>query len=545
MDELHRVRSMGKTGAHPCRTRSQRPSQRCTVTRQFTRLAAVFLCLTCTVCGKKTEEKPEPAVKPTGAGAANATSADQGAVTEAAAAKQVAAHKALPSKQPISLLPDIAESDVIKLLETWVKAQNAGDFETYASLYAERFHGTKRSGTRSRTFQRRAWLRDRKRMFGKAMQVEATEPEVLATAGTARLLFEQSWASGRYKDIGPKQLVVVRERGELKIAREEMLQSVVDNSGPKASAIGAEHFGFVVQDGGFYLVLNTRPKRDWADGKRLRLLQAGSYASVTSPAKLDKIPATLTAWRGRKVALYGPQGEVCRGQAVALAIMARVRPHFGTVQYWRGDLDAKPDGATVAREAWRLGDTGRLLVARLLPMPGHDCRAATWGRSAEETPPKVAAPIAMEPIVAARAMAELKKLKGFELVQQAFVAEVPLPRALTWDAIKGASVKVTMLGTTDASARFVSVAISAGDGCGDFQGDFWAIWRVVGEGKTARLQLLTDDTAPGRLFVPRSASDMDADGRYEFLGSDALLQPAGPILRHTESIEVPSLDCPC
>lgn len=502
-------------------------------------------------CGKPAPPKPTPAEQAASAKAAadkiaaEKAAAEVKAVAAAKEAKKAAVAKAMPKKQQIKLLPDIKESDVLKLLETWVKAQNGGDYEAYAALYAERFFGTKRSGSRSRSFKRKAWLRDRKRMFQKQLTVEAKEPEVLATAGTARLLFEQSWASGNYKDVGPKQLVIVRERGELKIAREEMLRSIVDKSGPKAKALKGDSFGFVLHDNGPYLVLHTQPKREWADGKRLRLLQAGSYASVTSPAKTDKLPAELTAWQSRKVVLYGPQGEVCRGQAVALSVMARVRPHFGTVNYWRGDLDAKPDGATVAREAWRLGDTGRLLVARVLPMKGSDCRGAIWGRSAEEKVPTLATPVAVDPFVAAKAMAALTKLKGFALIQKEYVAEVPLPRALTWHKFKGASAKVAMLATADGMHRFIGVGVAAGDGCGEFQGDLWAMWRVIGEGKKSRLQLLTDETAPGRVFMPRAGADMDGDGRFEFMSVDGLLQPAGPVLRSTLSVEVPSLDCPC
>ncbi len=449
------------------------------------------------------------------------------------------------TKPAVRVLPNIGEAAVTHLLETWVKAQNEGDFETYAALYAEHFYGTKRSGNRARSFKRSAWLRDRKRMFGKRMSVEARDPEVLTTAGTAMVHFEQSWASGRYKDVGPKQLVIVRERGELRIAREEMLGSEVKRGGPKAAVIDSRDFGFVLHDDGPYMVLHTAPDKSWAKGKQLRLLQAGSYASVTSPAVVGKLPEALRSWRGRTVQLYGAKGRVCRGQVVGLHVMSRVRPHGATVSYWRGDEKSRPDGGSIAREAWRLGDTGRVLVGKVMPLQGNDCRGALWSRDAERDAPQLAVPVAVDPPIAARAVAALRKLRSYKTLQKAYVSEVPLPRALEWDRYKAAAPTVSFLANSDGTRRFVSVSVRAGDGCGDFYGELWAIWRIVGEGPKARLQLLTDDAVPGRVFIPRAAADVDGDGRMEFIGSDGLLQPTGPILRESLSVETPSLECPC
>jgi hypothetical protein len=40
--------------------------------------------------------------------------------------------------------------------------------------------------------------------------------------------FTQTWASGKYKDVGTKELIILDEDGELRIFREEMLESVKD-----------------------------------------------------------------------------------------------------------------------------------------------------------------------------------------------------------------------------------------------------------------------------------------------------------------------------
>ena len=146
-----------------------------------------------------------PTAAPTAAPAADPGKAAEG---DKAAAPQ-------PAKPaPTMVVADITTAQVNGLVEQWVKSQNDGDFEAYQSLYAEKFFGTKRSGKNQRSFERKGWLRDRKRMFGKRMTVSVSGVEMSRTAESAVVHFEQEWASGRYKDAGPKQLVLVRQGGE-------------------------------------------------------------------------------------------------------------------------------------------------------------------------------------------------------------------------------------------------------------------------------------------------------------------------------------------
>lgn len=111
------------------------------------------------------------------------------------------------------------------LLGAWLRAQNQGDFAAYQALYASDFRGVRRSGKQAVPLDREGWLKDRARMFRKPMKVSASAPQVSREGAAVVLLFEQTWASGTYRDVGQKRLVVVEEGGAARIGREELLAS--------------------------------------------------------------------------------------------------------------------------------------------------------------------------------------------------------------------------------------------------------------------------------------------------------------------------------
>jgi ketosteroid isomerase-like protein len=114
-----------------------------------------------------------------------------------------------------------------KLLGEWLRAQNAGDFDAYAKLYAKKFAGVRRSGERVVKLDYAGWLADRRRMFKKTMvvSIDALEIKPVGSAWVAQ--FQQTFSSGSYQDAGPKRMRLVPETGELRIASEQMLQSMV------------------------------------------------------------------------------------------------------------------------------------------------------------------------------------------------------------------------------------------------------------------------------------------------------------------------------
>src|SRR5262249_20122703 len=135
--------------------------------------------------------------------------------------------------------------EITQLIDRWLAAQNAGDFATYESLYAERFTGIRRSGARTVRFNRAGWIKDRRRMFAKRMTVSIADRGTAPLTGGARVTFVQTWESGAYKDVGRKQIILHREKNGLRIAREEMLEStVLGHATPPARTLG--QFAFVI-----------------------------------------------------------------------------------------------------------------------------------------------------------------------------------------------------------------------------------------------------------------------------------------------------------
>lgn len=129
-----------------------------------------------------------------------------------------------------------APSEAERLVADWLAAQNRGDFDAYQKLYARGFHGVRRSGTRTVELDRAGWIADRQRMFAKPMTVAADSIDVERRGDGFRVTLVQTFSSGRYRDVGRKQLELAREDGALRIAREEQLESV----GAPAQASGRQ-----------------------------------------------------------------------------------------------------------------------------------------------------------------------------------------------------------------------------------------------------------------------------------------------------------------
>jgi len=154
----------------------------------------------------------------------------------------------------------LAERDVRGVVDGWLVAQNAGDFAVYDKLYAAKFTGIRRSGPRTVRFDRAGWMRDRARMFGKPMTVAISDVKIRTGGAAALVSFTQTFAQGSYKDAGPKQLVIVRNAGALRIASEKMLRSNIESAPVPAD----ERFRFVVSGG---LLLSQSPDEGLGDGR--------------------------------------------------------------------------------------------------------------------------------------------------------------------------------------------------------------------------------------------------------------------------------------
>ncbi len=504
------------------------------------------ICLASTLllgpaCGKDT---PSPApvanTESTPAGEAPAKPADPATPTPGEAptpAPEPAAEPggAAPAPEPPAApgLVDAGAPDaaVKAFVQRWLDAQNGGDFDAYAALFAERFTGIKRAGERTRTFDRDRWLKDRRRMFKKQMKVDAADIRVLPGKGAAVVTFEQTWESGTFRDVGPKQLVIVGEGEAMRIAREEMLASKVEGATDQPAELTPAHYLPVVSAPGFLGVALATAPDERALGKAVSL-QRGRSAYAPLAAQPDARP-TLT--------LFGANGQVCEVTPTARGIFADIIHHFGQLQVWDGTHEEGAERLSDDKVAVSLlehGD-GAWDVWQVDP---EACKGALWARVKADDTPAAAVLGAVDPAPFAEKAAEaFRGLSLFKVVQREFEADDTLEVADgtswdTWDA----TVSTRAFAGAD-GVSYIARAVSAGTGCGTFGASAWALWRVKGDTWT----LLSDGETPGDAFTPEAAADLDGDGQPEFTDGATLVQPVGTVWRPTRSVKPPFYDCPC
>lgn len=452
---------------------------------------------------------------------------------EPVATKPAEVPAAAPAGQPVPVrppLPAIAEQDVKALLERWTVAQNEGDFAVYEPLYAPRFLGIKRAGERTTQFTRESWLRDRKAMFKKPMQVQALDPVIHAAAGAAEVTFTQRWSSGAYSDVGPKRLLLVREGGELRIAHEEMLHS--QQLGAKARA-GSLDFRFTVATrDGLYLVLSelTAPEAH-GEVSLAHELEADSQL-FTSVAPVDEgaLPAEASAWTQRKLRL----DDGCQAEVDGFVLLSRVEPHFGTVQTWQGvgDLPGPAlDEAQTAREAFALA--GTQLAARL-----RGCSQGAFAQRVETPAPISAIELTDEPLLA-RGRAAFVALPTVQALQRRHRKEAEDPSGVWWQQ----SLKAEAFRHPSSGQVLISVQADNGGTCADFSAADWALFEARGD----RLVRLRDELTPARVV---RALDVDGDGRLELLVEHPDLSTDRVLVSPDQAWSEPRLvrsyqDCPC
>lgn len=121
--------------------------------------------------------------------------------------------------------PALAEAQVGALIDAWVAAQNAGNFEEYSKLYAPNFQGVRRSGDKKVELARDAWMSERARMFKRPMHMAVAGRTIAIAQTRATVEFVQTWESGKYADRGPKRITVEKIGDAALITSEDMLSS--------------------------------------------------------------------------------------------------------------------------------------------------------------------------------------------------------------------------------------------------------------------------------------------------------------------------------
>ncbi len=422
------------------------------------------------------------------------------------------------------------------LLESWLAAQNAGDFEAYEALYAERFEGVKRSGERTYSYDRAQWLDDRRRMFAGPMQVSAEDVRVSSASEAAVLTFEQHWSNATYSDVGEKQLVLVQVNDELRIGREEMLDSRILGHG-EVSAPPLASFLLVVDAGAPYLLLSTEVDEALGRGP-LTLTSRARPASAARGVDPAGLPEPLRALIGAQVEAYDARSRVCTGNVGAPVIVHRVVPHFSTVQHWDGDLGGSPSSdPEIAADVWELGSSGAILAA---PLEGEDCERALWARLPADEHPRLFTQSLAEGRAQVAALSAFRRLPAHAAIQRDFRS---YGRGHTgdWDSYGSAQPMAIRWIEPGMGRELVTVTARVGTDCADFNGAMWSVFEASSE----ELTPLTDPEAPG-FYQPRAILDADGDGRVEIVIEDGLLtRSAEGGFARVLDVSPPYLDCDC
>jgi len=409
----------------------------------------------------------------------------------------------------------LAPAEVLALVERWKAAQNQGDFAAYQTLYAQKMTGVKRVGARVFRFDRAGWLTDRQRMFKKKMEVSTDKVEVAVAGPSASARFTQTFAQKRFQDVGRKELVVVREGGELRIAREEMLSSTV--VGSQAAGAAGIAGTFLMLDG--EVLLEEDPGLDF---KAAPALDPGDgSASFRARAAVDRAGVPLA---GKSFTVYGAGGATCQGTLDRVSVVSGVTPHFGTVAEWHGQAETPAlSDAQIAEQVWSSGRT--VLVGAVGTCDGLIARAGG--------PPILAFEEVRDDKLKTAVLASFRKLDEWEKTQHEFAAT---DERGAWDR-EGAIVHIFRHPTS--GKMWAVVHANGGDMCSGFSAEMTAVFEQAGKSWKEVSSLTLDQ------FEPEAAFDLDGDGVPELVAPRVIVGNKGDGFETLHRFDYPDHDCPC
>lgn len=410
----------------------------------------------------------------------------------------------------VAAAPSISDAEVRALVGDWVLTQNAVDFTHYAALYADRFTGIKRVGNKKPlSFDRESWLEDRKTMFKPGLKVRADDVQVNLAGNSARVRFKQSFATDRFADEGPKELLLIATASGLRIAREEMLESTLSGTTKGDGAAGALFVG----SGRVYLD-GVVPDAALRGPLRRLPTQTGGVYVVEQDLDPAALPESVRAWIGKPLEVYSAAGATCTTTVVALRARAEVVPHFGTVQYWDGwtppgeSPRPKAPEQEIAEGVWGMGAMDGYTLVGTLENP---CPAALWAAPTYKQP-SAFAPEAPSAEVLDLLQKELRRLPEAVEIQRVFAASDALRAKQDWlkEAKKSFAVFAPIQGIQTAVA-----SVRVGEGCGDIEESLTVVFEL--DVRTAPRVIRKRKLEGWGLMEARSALDLDGDGQLELL----------------------------
>jgi hypothetical protein len=407
---------------------------------------------------------------------------------------------ALGSSPASALAPD---REARAVLDRWLEAQNTGRFEDYEVFYADDFTGVRRSGDRTATFDRKGWMQDRQRMFGKPMTVAADNVHIFASERSARIVFTQRWSSGRYADVGPKQLILRRGPAGFRIVREELFAS--DKRKPGTIDLEAfRRFAFVL-DG--EVVVSMDADDAWAAGPPILEKPGRDPMSLRSRRAVDttKLPAEVAKLPGLPVRLMDARGVRCEAKLGEFLLRGKVFT----------------DPGTDAEEAWAEGS--HFLVARVAG-DRKACAGATWTRAAALPMPVIATAEPPSAELMSLALAAFKALPESAEIQSLYggwyAGEHPhsrRPPPLWFQRSRQKPIVRVIRPASGPPLLSVSALVAEGDCANGVDNALWALWEMDGANPAHPHLVLRNQPTVDMTLQPTAAIDIDGDGTPELL----------------------------
>jgi hypothetical protein len=367
-------------------------------------------------------------------------------------------------------------------------------------------------------------------MFKHPMTVAAKDVVVRGGAIAATVDLTQTFSQGKFKDEGPKHLVLIRNAGGFQIAREEMLRSDV---GGAAAAGKASAYVVITIDKKPYVVITPEADPAWGSG-----LPRGPFQEYHQLALVGATAAPpAMAWTGRALKVLAADGAACDATVGKLELMAGGTPHFGEVQEWDGDPAMSDDG-----RPWSQAERARAIYAMASPyLIGELAVTGACVPVVAVAPDAKSVVFARQPAdpdADSRALAAFRALPDHKTLQADWVAN--------YDGKGPWESSATVTRFAAGGRTFAVVSATAGSGCGDFLGELVAIF----EDQAGKLTLRSD---PAQGFMRGDAIiDSDGDGKIELVGAMAdYRMMAGHFVPaatgFTPAIEVtfPNNDCGC
>ncbi|MBP6632249.1 MAG: nuclear transport factor 2 family protein [Kofleriaceae bacterium] len=481
---------------------------------------------------------PKATTQPVGSGAGSSSGA-VGTVGPGDGAP--GAGSATAARAPAAPRASLDEAGARALVGSWLAAQNGGDFDAYATLYADRFAGIKRAGPRVSQFEREGWLRDRRTMFSKPMVVTADELQLRLGVDTAVVELTQTFSQGRFKDVGKKQLVIVATAAGARIAREEMLSSQL--AGPIGG--GDARWSFVLGHGGAYYAVLAQTTGARGAGA-VSAIEGHDPMIVVDDVVAGSTSADEAAWVGRRVRVFD-SGSQCDTTVTSLRLAYVATPHFGTVQAWKGELDDNPALSPAAQSKELTTLAAPMLIGKL-----DGVCAGRWV-NLQGGAGSALSPTAPPPTLADKVLAQLRASAPWLALQQEASGQ---GEGSGSDALWHDKLDVGLWASVDgrtgtapanpapARARFLYVNAHGGHTCQDFDGTLAMVWVVSASGApTALGKIGATPTDPWGEAM--QVLDLDGDGKPELASDSAIFTWTGKEWQQRASLDRHYLDTPC